>query len=286
MILKIAYIFVIVVFSFGECIPYKSAQVGGDGGSFQGDDVRQYGLQNGDIVFRLENILLWGSDQDPIPTFEASFVLLDVDRGGTQWPGKRGRTNTGDALHFLTLGNGDVVERMYGYYGSLTDLHNGVYLINHIGFDIRRSNGNLEFFGAGIKRGANFTVLGPIVGFYVGVGGAIDFVGCYVDPFWWPDRPSRLVMYPAAGKGHGDGTEYSFDHNVQLGEPFVLRIAKLVIYHSSTYVNGLHVVYENDLREQFTVSDGTTSGGNVTVTFEMGDYIKILVVNDDYGTSM
>ena len=282
MILKILCIF-LAVFSFGECIPYKSGQIGGDGGG-PFDDVTDYGLQNGDFVFRLENILLWGSDEEPIPTFQGSFAILDVHRGGTRWSGKRGSHATGDPRHFIILKNREVVERMYGYYGSLTDLYNGVYLINNIGFDIRRTDGTLESFNAGIKRGANVSILGPIVGFYGGAGGAVDFVGCYVDPSWWPDRPSRLVMYPAAGKGFGDANEYSFDHNVQLGEPFVLRIAELVIYHSSTYVNGLQVVYENHLREQFTVSDGTTSGGNLTLTFEMGDYIKILEVNDDWGS--
>ena len=127
------------------------------------------------------------------------------------------------------------------------------------------------------------------MGFYGDVGYVIDSIGAYVDPSLWPDRPSRLVMGPTGGRTYGSGedSEDSFDHNIKLGEPFVTRIAELVIFYSTSRgVNGMSVVYEDNLRNSSTISSGSTGGKNVTVIFELGDYIKVLEVNSAGGQGM
>jgi CUB/sushi domain-containing protein len=267
-----------------ECIVYQSAQIGGNGGGPY-DDITNYGLQNNEHVFRLENILLWGSDEEPVRAFQGKYAILDVTRGGTQDGVFAGNSHGQNARHFVIISKKEITERAYGYYGSDLTLHGGVHLTNHLGFDVRRTSGSLDFYGAGKKVGANFTILGPIVGFYGGAGGAVDYIGVYVDPSWWPDRPSRLVMLRSGGRSFSDGDDYSFDHNIELGEPFTVRIAQLVIYYGTGTVNGLYVVYEDHMRTRIPISTGNTAGQNMTITFELGDYIKVLEVENSFGSS-
>ena len=266
-----------------ECIVYQSAQIGGDGGSPY-DDMTTYNLLNNEHVFRLENILLWGSDEEPVRAFQGKYAILDVLRGGTQ-DGRHVGRSSGGIRHFVIFSKKDIGEKMYGYYGSDPSLHGGVYLTNYLGFDVRRTDGSLNSYSAGHRVGANFTVLGPIVGFYGAAGGAVDYIGVYVDPSWWPDRPSRLVILRAGGRTFGNGNEYGFDHNIELGEPFTIRIAQLVIYYGTNAINGLYVVYEDHMRNRIPKSAGNTAGENVTVTFERGDYIQTLEVNNNFGSS-
>ena len=194
------------------------------------------------------------------------------------------------SLNYISVSERDIIEKMYGYYrseGFAAGLY--IYVLKHLAFDIRRTNGTIQYYGLGEKKGANFTVLGPIVGFYGDLGYIIDSIGAYVDPSLWPDRPSRLVMGPTGGRiyGNGEQSDNSFDHNIKLGEPFVTRIAELVIFYStSSGVNGMSVVYEDNLRNSSTISSGNTDGKNVTVIFELGDYIKVLEVNSAGGQGM
>jgi CUB/sushi domain-containing protein len=279
-----SFVFFLALILSAECIVYQSAQIGGNGGGPY-DDMTTFNLLNNEHVFRLENILLWGSDEEPVRAFQGKYAILDVTRAGTQDGRFAGNSGGQDARHFVIISKKEITERAYGYYGSDLTLHGGVHLTNHLGFDVRRTSGSLDFYGAGKKVGANFTILGPIVGFYGGAGGAVDYIGVYVDPSWWPDRPSRLVMLRSGGRSFSDGDDYSFDHNIELGEPFTVRIAQLVIYYGTNAINGLYVVYEDHMRNRIPKSAGNTAGENVTVTFERGDYIQTLEVNNNFGSS-
>ena len=275
---------------------YKSAKIGGDGGgSF--DDLLDNNLLVNDSqpIFRLVKVLLWGRDYDadgPLG-IQAKYAILNgtspqtldghLFRGSID---RRDPGNESDVRFQFSLSGKEIIEKMYGYYRTRRTV-GGTYLLNYLAFDIRRADGTIQYYGVGVKRGANFTVLGPIVGFYGGLGHLIDSIGAYVDPSLWPDRPSRLVMGPTGGRRYGYDGDDSFDNNIELGEPFVTRIAELVIFYSTSGgVNGISVVYEDDLRNSFTISSGSTGGKNMTVIFESGDYIEMLEVNSADGQGM
>ena len=188
---------------------------------------------------------------------------------------------TREARHSVSFSHKEIIEKAYGYFrSSIIREVRGKYFITHFGLDLRRADGNITFYGAGQKVGANFTILGPIVGFYGTAGSILDSIGVYVDPALWPDRPSRLVMLRAGGKTYGHRNEYTFDHNIELGEPFAIRIADLIIYHGANSINGLRVVYEDHLRNRIPISSGVLNGENVSVTLQRGDYIKALEVDN------
>ena len=295
MILIIMICSCFLVFS-GECVVYKSAKIGGDGGRSY-DDLLDNNLLVNDSqpIFRLVKVLLWGRDYDSYGPLgiQAKYAILNgtspqtLDghfiHGSVDY---RDPGNDSDPRFQFSLSGKEIIEKMYGYYRSRRTL-DGAYLPNYLAFDVRRANGTIQYYGMGDKRGANFTVLGPIVGFYGGQGHFIDSIGAYVDPSLWPDRPSRLVMGPTGGRRHGNYRDDSFDHNIEFGEPFVTRIAELVIFYStSSGVNGMSVVYEDNMRNSFTISSGSTGGKNMTVIFELGDYIKVLEVNSADGQGM
>ena len=277
---------------------YKSAKIGGDGGgSF--DDLLDNNLlvNDGQPIFRLVKVLLWGRDYDPDGPLgiQAKYAILNGTSpqtlDGHLFRGSLDRRHPGNESHVrfqFALSGKEIIEKMYGYYGT-RHVVGGVYLLNYLAFNVRRANGTIQYYGVGWKRGVNFTVLGPIVGFYGSQGHLIDSIGAYVAPSLWPDRPSRLVMGPTGGRRYGNGKEShdSFDHNLKLGEPFVTRIAELVIFYStSSGVNGMSVVYEDNMRNNSTISSGSTGGKNMTVIFELGDYIKVLEVNSAAGQGM
>ena len=125
----------------------------------------------------------------------------------------------------------------------------------------------MESYIVGNRDGVHVpSILGPIVGFYARRGLVIDGVGAYGDLSLWPDRPSRLVMLRAGGRTYGHGNAYSFDHNMELGEPFVIGIAKLVVYYDSNKINGMQVVYEDHLRHRTPISSGNTTGPSRSAT--------------------
>ena len=292
MILTIMICSCFLVFS-GECVVYKSAKIGGDGGSSY-DDLLDNNLRDGEH-FRIVNVLLRGRDNDTfgLHRFQAKYVTGPRLRtlNGKLFKGDRQIISKSDDFNYeFALSGREIIEKMYGYYRSVgfaAGLY--IYVLKHLAFDIRRPNGTIQHFGLGEKKGANFTVLGPIVGFYGNLGHIIDSIGAYVEPSLWPDRPSRLVMGPTGGRRYGklNGEDDSFDHNIELGEPFVTRIAELVIfYNSRSGVNGMSVVYEDNMRNSSTISSGSTGGKNVTVIFELGDYIKVLEVNSAAGQGM
>ena len=270
---------------------YKSAKIGGDGGkSF--DDLLDNNLLDGEYTFRPVNVLLRGRRNDTfgLHRFQAKYDILNGTSPrtlvGHLFRGSR-KVESDVSFEFALSGR-DIIEKMYGYYRS-GGFESGLspYVPKHLAFDIRRTNGTIEYYGVGEKKGAYFTVLGPIVGFYGSQGYVIDSIGAYVDPSLWPDRPSRLVMGPSGGRRYGEESDDSFDHNIKLGEPFVTRIAELVIFYNTSHgVNGMSVVYEDNLRNSSTISSGNTDGKSVTVIFELGDYIKVLEVNSADGQGM
>ena len=291
MILTIVICSCFLVFS-GKCVVYKSAKIGGDGGrSF--DDLLNNTLTNGEYIFRLVNVLVRESSSVlGLHTIQAKYAIFNGTSPrtlhGHPFRGSFTRVNVSVVSFQFALSGRDIIEKMYGHYrsqGLASDV--SIYVLRHLAFNIRRANGTIQYYGVGKKYGANFTVLGPIVGFYGSQGSLIDSIGAYVDPSLWPDRPSRLVMGPTGGRKYGERSDDSFDHNIKLGEPFVTRIAELVIFYNTRRgVNGMSVVYEDNLRNSSTISSGSTGGKNVTVIFELGDYIKVLEVNSAGGQGM
>ena len=55
----------------------RAASVGGTGGN-PFDDIAKMGLQEAEHDLRILNLLLWGEDDQPVPAFEASYLVLDV----------------------------------------------------------------------------------------------------------------------------------------------------------------------------------------------------------------
>jgi hypothetical protein len=278
---KNLFCFAFLAFSV-ECRIYKSSKIGGDGGVYF-DDIAQNSLQSADITFHFESIVLWGTSGLPILACHGYYNITNTVVMGQTAGDVDIFYRREEAEHDIALSPSDIVERMYGYYASSTGTANQ-YLTKFIGFDVRRANGTLEEYSLGIKEGTFVTILGPVVGFYGSFGRAIDAVGVYVDPSLWPDRPSRLIASPHGGKNVGALNELAFDHYIQLGEPFVIRIAQLVIFYGTNTVRGLCVVYEDHVRNRITVRSGNLSGKNVTVNFELGDYIRTLEINDNNGT--
>ena len=284
-----------VLFFFGESRIHQSNIIGGETGTVQAfDDIAENGLQNG-VLFRLQNILLLGStESQPITACQARYgvsrlgtedleVLNGQVAGNPRFP-----LVVENASLVISLSATDIVSRMYGYY-SPDQRFGGVFVLNTVGFDVLRGNGSMESYIVGNRDGVHVpSILGPIVGFYARRGLAIDALGAYVDPSLWPDRPSRLVMLRTGGRTYGHGNAYSFDHNMELGEPFVIRIAKVVIYYDSNKIRGMQVVYEDHLRNRTPISSGNTTSPSqsVTVVFELGDYIKVLDINGDFNSQI
>ena len=279
MILLIAPLVLLSFFIPANCTVYKAAHFGGDGGR-EVDDNDLVQLQSGN--YHLSTITLWGSDTRGLQGIQGRYTIANnASQGDPQVTnGNIIGHSSGDVKH-IEINKEDIVERAYSYYVANTAVFSGTYITQFFGFDIRRANGSLDQFSAGQQEGAYFTILGPIVGFYGREGGAVDTVGVYVDPSLWPNRPSQLVMLSAEGKSFGNGNEHSFDHNIELGEPFTVRIVLLVIYYNTQGIKGLHAVYEDPLNNTTPIITGSTVGDNVTVALKTGDFIKSLQVNDD-----
>lgn len=272
---------------FVECRIHQSNLIGGEGGTARAfDDIAENRLQNGDVPFYIRRILLAGVNTGEAALFRAMYTVSRLGAEQTidgRVAGAEGITLViANASLVISLSDADIVTRMYGYYAPIARF-GGLFGLNTLGFDILRSDGTSETFVLGTREGFSVSAMvGPIVGFYGNRGAVIDGLGAYVDTSLWPNRPSRLLMLRAGGRTFGDGSEDFFDHNVELGEPFVVRIARLDIYYDSNNVHGLYVVYEDHLRNRIPIMSGNTTGRtsqNVSVIFELGDYITTLEIN-------
>jgi hypothetical protein len=219
--------------------------LGGPGGE-RFDDVTSLGLLNKDYVFRVNNLLLWGADNERFPAFEASYLVLDGSLSGVQWPAKHNIYNyPGSAPRYIVnLETGDVIEKMFGYFFTDPSLHRGLFLLNAVGFDIRKADGTLQTYTVGIQEGHYQSVMGPIVGFWGGLGGAFDQLGVYVDPAWWPDRPTRMLKTDLHGRLRSYPNWTHFDDVNALSNPFVVRMTHIIVSYNDTGIFGMFITYQ------------------------------------------
>ena len=149
-------------------------------------------------------------------------------------------------------------------------------------FVVRRNNGSREEYSAGSLVGQLQSIVGPIVGFWGGVGDTFHQLGVYVDPTLWPDRPTRMLKHELHGRLITPPGGSYFDDVVDLGTPFVLRIVSLSVYvQGDAFIAGVQVMYEDPLGVITEIDHGTVDGANlsmIAVAFNKGDYITRLSV--------
>ena len=263
---------------------FRAASVGGAGGD-PFDDIVQMGLQDAEHDFRVLNLLLWGEDDQAVPAFEASYIVLDGGYQGTQWPAKHDIYShpEGHPRYYVTLESGDVIEWMHGYAATDSNLTGGLFLLKSLTFSIRRANGSLEEFTVGKRVGQPVSIMGPVAGFWGGIAGAFDQLGVYIDPTMWPARPTRLIKYPLHGRLRSRSTDWSyFDDAEALGYPMVTRIVSITVVLSADSIHGIGITYEQPLNGSLVyIEHGNVEEVNATTTrisLEMGDYVEEMAV--------
>ena len=264
---------------------YKGASLGGPGGE-RFDDVTSLGLLNKDYVFRVNSLLLWGADNERFPAFEASYVVLDGVISGVQWPAKHNIYNyPGSAPRYtINIETGDVIEKMFGYFSSDPSLYRGLFILNAIGFDIRKADGTLQTYTVGNKVGEYQSILGPIVGFWGGLGGAFDQLGVYIDPVWWPSRPTRMLKTDLHGRLISESDWSYFDDVVAMQTPFVVRMSSITVSFNNSAIYGLSVTYQVNSTSTVNIDHGSNPPNATVVSIDLpGDqYVGELEV--EWGT--
>ena len=259
--------------------------MGGAGGD-PFDDIVQMGLQDAEHDFRVLNLLLWGEDDQAVPAFEASYIVLDGGYQGTQWPAKHDIYShpEGHPRYYVTLESGDVIEWMHGYAATDSNLTGGLFLLKSLTFSIRRANGSLEEFTVGKHVGQPVSIMGPVAGFWGGIAGAFDQLGVYIDPTMWPARPTRLIKYPLHGRLRSRSTDWSyFDDAEALGNPLVTRIVNITVVHSAVSIHGIGITYERPFNGSLVyIEHGSVNAGSTSmtshITVEMEDYVEEMAV--------
>ena len=262
----------------------RAASVGGTGGN-PFDDIAKMGLQEAEHDFRILNLLLWGEDDQPVPAFEASYLVLDGNYQGTQWPAKHDIYThpEGHPRYYLTMGSGDVIEWMRGHVATDFNVSGGLFLLNSLTFSIRRANGSLEEYAVGKSAGELVSILGPVAGFWGGVAAAFYQLGVYIDPALWRNRPSRLIKYPLHGRLRSRSSSWSYyDDAEALGYPMVTRIVCITVVHSSVKVYGIGVSYSVPFNESIRyIEHGSMEKDRANMThiyLEPGDYVEEMAV--------
>ena len=128
-----------------------------------------------------------------------------------------------------------------------TQICSGTYwrpvLAEHGWFDIKNGYGTLQTYTIGLQEGHYQSVMGPIVGFWGGLGGAFDQLGMYVDPDWWPDRPTRMLKIDLHGRLRSYPNWTHFDHVNALSNPFVVRMAHIIVSYNDTGIFVMSVTW-------------------------------------------
>ena len=239
-----------------ESALYRTASIGGTGGDGGFDDFTVIGSPND---YRPHNILLWqvcvngGSCNvgSGLTGFQSSHAICEAYKCSIRWNGKSvvnnwpNATNVGPTSE-IVLEHGDFVEMMYGYIS----VGHSLYLLNGVGIVVRRrgAEGVSKEIFAGYREGLYVEILGPLVGFWGGVGDAFDQLGAYMDPSVWPERPSRLVIREMHGiyRGAAASDTYfnSFDAS---GRPYAMRLLNMTISYNVASIVDIAATFEDDL---------------------------------------
>ena len=253
---------------------YRTASIGGAGGISFDDFTSVLGsLPTTD--YRPHNILLWQECLNGglcnvgagFTGFEPSHAICEdyncyITFGRKtvifNWP-------SNDATSQAFLAHGDFVEMMYGYIKIGEGTLDGLYLLNGVGIVVRRrgAGGITEEIFAGYREGLYMEILGPLVAFWGGYGGAFDQLGAYMDPSVWPERPSRMVIREMHGVTTGGAsTDAYFSSVTGSGSPYAMRLVSATVYYTDTSIMDLVGVFQNDLGEPVERNVGT--GGTFT----------------------
>lgn len=276
------YLLILQLWTSSDCSVFRAASFGvAQNETF--DDVVSLGLSVPTPPFRVSTLRVWESGG--VMSFQASYLVYDTTHSGVISLGPRsvtGYSSTAEPTINLVLHAGDLIESASGYSASnSTPEFMEFTTLQSIAFAIRRSNGSREEHSAGALVGQLQSVVGPIVGFWGGVGDTFDQLGMYVDPNLWPDRPTRMLKHELHGRLLGPTGLY-FDDVVDLGTPYVLRIVSLSIYvQEGTSVAGIEIMYEDPMGVITVLDHGMILGGanpSIAVVLNEGDYISRLSV--------
>jgi len=274
---------ILQLWTSSDCSVFRAASFGGaQNETF--DDVVSLGLSVPTPPFRVSALRVWEND-GVMSAFQASYLVYDTTHSGVISLGPRsvtGYSSTAEPTINLVLNAGDLIESASGYSASNSTPELMEFTtLQYIAFVIRRSNGSREEHSAGSLVGQLQSVVGPIVGFWGGVGDTFDQLGVYVDPTLWVDRPTRMLKHELHGRLLGPAGLY-FDDVVDLGNPYVLRIRSLSIYvQGGTSVAGIEIMYEDPMGVITVLDHGMILGGsnlNIAVVLNEGDYISQLSV--------
>ena len=245
---------------------YRTASIGGTGGGVF-DDFTVIGSLSD---YRPHKILLWqkcvngGSCKvgSGLTGFEPSHAICESHNCSIKWDRKSVVTNWSpnvDPTSEIVLEHGDFVKMMYGYIS----VGYGLYLLNGVGIVVRRrgAEGVSEEIFAGYRAGLYVEILGPLVGFWGGVGDAFDQLGAYMDPSVWLERPSRLVVREMHGKYRGAAASDTYFNSVDAsGRPYAMRLLNMTISYNDTSIVDIAAAFKDDLGGIVHWNVGTNGG--------------------------
>ena len=237
-----------------ESALYRTVSIGGTGGVGFDDFTVISSLSD----YRPRNILLWQTCVGEVPCgfasgvvrFEPSHAICNSSGCSLKWDRKRvasGWQANVSSTSAIVLEHGDFVEMMYGY---ISEGWGGLYLLNGVGIVVRRrgAEGMSEEIFVGYREGMYVEVLGPVVAFWGGVGGAFDQLGAYMDPSVWPERPSRLVIREMHGIYHGAASSDTYFNSVNAaGRPYAMRLLNMTISYKNNSIVDIAATFEDDL---------------------------------------
>ena len=249
-----------------ESALYRTASIGGVGGA-PFDDLNTLSYFTD---YRPHNIYLWQECLDGglcnvsagFTGFEPSHAVCENYTCYIIW----NRTSVilnwpeNDPTAQIILAHGDFVEMMYGYIRVGEGTGNGQYLLNGIGIVVPRrgAQGETEEIFAGYREGMYMEVLGPLVAFWGGVGGAFDQLGAYMDPSVWPERPSRMVIREMHGVVAGGALNDTYFSSVNdSGSPFAMRLVSVTVFSTDTNIVDIAAVLQDDLGKTVEWNVGT-----------------------------
>lgn len=272
---------ILQLWTSSDCSVFRAVSFGGaQQETF--DDVTNLGLSVS-TPFRVSTLQV--RDSGGVMSFQAGYLVYDASYGSVISPEPRavtGYSSTAEPAIDLVLNAGDLIESMSGYSGSSADPGQmGLTTVQSVMFTIRRNNGSREVHSVGPLVGQLQTVVGPIVGFWGGVGDMFDQLGVYVDPTLWPDRPTRMLKHELHGRLINPAGGSYFDDVIDLGTPYVLRIVSLSVYvQGGTSIAGIKITYESPVGVITEFDHGVLDGANlgIAVVFSEGDYITRLSV--------
>ena len=274
---------------------YRTASIGGAGG----DPFDDLNTLSSFTDYRPHNILLWQECLNNglcnisagFTGFEPShavcvdytcFIIWERRSVVYNWP-------QNPVTAQIIIAHGDFVEMMYGYISVGEGIHNGLYLLNGLGIVVRRrgARGQTEEIFAGYREGMYMEVLGPLVAFWGGVGGAFDQLGAYMDPSVWPERPSRMVIREMHGVlAGGAPTDTYFSSVNDSVSPYAMELVSVTVFYTDTNIVDIAAVLQDDLGRtvEWNVGTGGTYTQQTTINATTGALsMGSIRIDMDYG---